>query len=75
MNNTHLGWKVGIFTAVMLLVLAALVVTFGQFRLGSNATYHAEFTSVSRLKTGQDVRIAGIPVGTVKDIATATTLM
>lgn len=61
--------KVGVFTSVMLLVLAALVITFGQFRFGSNNTYHAEFTSVSRLKTGQDVRIAGIAVGTVKKIA------
>jgi phospholipid/cholesterol/gamma-HCH transport system substrate-binding protein len=61
--------KVGIFTAVMLLILAGLVLTFGQFRFGSTHTYHADFTSVSRLKTGQDVRIAGIPVGKVKSIA------
>jgi phospholipid/cholesterol/gamma-HCH transport system substrate-binding protein len=60
--------KVGIFTVVMMLVLAALVVTFGQFRFGSTNTYRADFTSVSRLKPGQDVRIAGIAVGTVKDI-------
>ncbi|MGB3353848.1 MAG: MCE family protein [Mycobacterium sp.] len=68
MATHRIGLKVGIFTAVMLLVLAALVVTFGQFRFGSNNTYSAEFSSVSRLKTGQDVRIAGIPVGTVNDI-------
>ncbi|MGV0781415.1 MCE family protein [Mycolicibacterium sp. XJ775] len=61
--------KVGVFTVVMLLVLAALVITFGQFRFGSTNTFHAEFTSVSRLKAGQDVRIAGIAVGTVKKIA------
>ena len=69
MTTQRLGLKVGIFTTVMLLVAAALVVTFGQFRFGSANTYNAEFTSVSRLESGQDVRIAGIAVGTVKDVA------
>ncbi|MDO3333943.1 MCE family protein [Mycobacteroides abscessus] len=68
MTGRHVGLKVGVFAAAMALVLAALVVTFGQFRFGSSNSYHAEFTSVSRLKTGQDVRIAGIPVGTVQKI-------
>ena len=69
MPTHRIALKVGVFTAVMLLVLAALIVTFGQFRFGSSNTFRAEFTSVSRLKAGQDVRIAGIAVGTVKDIA------
>lgn len=69
MRTPGAGWKVAVFTAVMLLVMAGLVVTFGQFRFGSNDTFRAEFASVSRLKVGQDVRIAGIAVGTVKDIA------
>lgn len=68
MRNRHVGTKVAIFTVVMLVVLGGLVVTFGQFRFGDTATYYAEFTSVSRLKTGQDVRIAGVPVGKVEDI-------
>ncbi|NDJ88294.1 MCE family protein [Mycolicibacter kumamotonensis] len=69
MNPRQSALKVGIFTALMLLVLAGLIVTFGQFRFGSSNTFHAEFKSVSRLKNGQDVRIAGIAVGTVKHIA------
>ncbi|WBP93723.1 MCE family protein [Mycolicibacterium neoaurum] len=69
MRSRRTGLKVAIFTAVMLLVLAGLVVTFGQFRFGSNNIFRAEFASVSRLKTGQDVRIAGIAVGSVKNIA------
>ena len=69
MTTQRTALKVGIFTAVMLLVMAGLIVTFGQFRFGSANTFHAEFASVSRLKTGQDVRIAGIAVGTVKNIA------
>src|ERR1700719_278915 len=61
--------KVSIFTVAMLLVAAGLVVVFGQFRFGSTDSYHAVFENASRLKAGNDVRIAGIPVGSVKDIA------
>ncbi|MUL49291.1 MCE family protein [Mycobacterium sp. CBMA293] len=61
--------KVAAFTAVMLLVAAALVVVFGQFRFGSGERYHAEFTDASRLKAGQDVRMAGLPVGKVDRVS------
>ncbi len=57
--------KVSIFAVAMLLVAAGLVVVFGDFRFGSESTYHATFTNVSRLKAGQKVRIAGVPVGSV----------
>jgi phospholipid/cholesterol/gamma-HCH transport system substrate-binding protein len=60
--------KVSIFTAAMLLVAAALVAVFGEFRLGPESTYHATFTDVSRLKPGQKVRIAGVPVGSVSGV-------
>jgi phospholipid/cholesterol/gamma-HCH transport system substrate-binding protein len=60
--------KVSIFAITMILVGAALVVVFGQFRFTSSNSYHATFDNASRLKTGDDVRIAGIPVGSVKDI-------
>jgi phospholipid/cholesterol/gamma-HCH transport system substrate-binding protein len=63
--------KVSIFTAVMLLVSAGLVVVFGEFRFAASHTYHANFLTASRLKGGQDVRIAGIPVGTVKSVELA----
>jgi len=52
----------------MLLVAAGLVVVFGQFRFAPTSTYHATFEIASRLKGGNDVRIAGIPVGSVKDV-------
>jgi phospholipid/cholesterol/gamma-HCH transport system substrate-binding protein len=57
--------NVGIFTVAMLLVAAMLVVVFGEFRFAPETNYHATFTDASRLKAGQDVRIAGVPVGTV----------
>ncbi|KRE26611.1 mammalian cell entry protein [Mycobacterium sp. Soil538] len=60
--------NVGVFTVVMLLVGAMLVVVFGEFRFGSDKNYHATFTDASRLKAGQDVRISGVPVGSVKDV-------
>lgn len=71
MDDRNTLIKVGIFTTVMLLVSALLVVIFGEFRFASNHTYHANFSSASRLKGGQDVRIAGIPVGTVKSVELA----
>ena len=60
--------KVSIFTVVMLLVAAGLIVVFGQFRFAAGNTFHATFAEASRLKAGQDVRIAGVPVGSVKDV-------
>ena len=59
---------VSIFTVAMLVVAAMLVVVFGEFRFASETKYHATFTDASRLKAGQDVRIAGVPVGSVGDI-------
>jgi phospholipid/cholesterol/gamma-HCH transport system substrate-binding protein len=60
--------NVSVFTVVMLLVAAGLVVVFGQFRFAASSTYHANFTDASRLKAGEDVRIAGVPVGSVKSV-------
>jgi phospholipid/cholesterol/gamma-HCH transport system substrate-binding protein len=60
--------KVGIFTVTMLLVAVGLVVIFGEFRFGPEYTYHANFTDATRLKSGQKVRIAGVPVGSVKGL-------
>lgn len=60
--------KVIIFTLAMLLVSAGLVVVFGDFRFGPESTYHATFIDASRLKAGQKVRIAGVPVGAVSGV-------
>jgi len=60
--------KVGIFTVTMLLVALGLVVIFGEFRFGPSNTYHANFIDATRLKGGQKVRIAGVPVGSVKNV-------
>lgn len=60
--------NVAVFTMAMVLVAAGLIVVFGQFRFASSNQYHATFTEASRLKSGQDVRIAGVPVGSVSAV-------
>jgi phospholipid/cholesterol/gamma-HCH transport system substrate-binding protein len=60
--------KVGAFTVTMLLVAVGLVVVFGEFRFGPSNAYHANFLDATRLKAGQKVRIAGVTVGSVKDV-------
>lgn len=61
--------RLGVFVAACLLALLALVVVFGQLRFQDGRTYRAEFTSVSGLKSGDFVRIAGVEVGKVTSIS------
>ncbi|MGV9802042.1 MCE family protein [Mycobacterium sp. NPDC003449] len=68
MRSDRTMLKVSVFAVVMLLVAGMLVVVFGEFRFASGSGYHATFTQASRLKAGQDVRIAGVPVGTVNAV-------
>ncbi|MGB3351264.1 MAG: MCE family protein [Mycobacterium sp.] len=68
MGQRALPVKVGIFVVVMLIVAAGLVVVFGEFRFAASNRYHATFSDASRLEGGTDVRIAGVPVGTVDEV-------
>lgn len=61
--------RLSVFVGACLLALFALVVVFGQLRFHDGRTYRAEFTSVSGLKPGNFVRIAGVEVGKVKSIS------
>jgi phospholipid/cholesterol/gamma-HCH transport system substrate-binding protein len=61
--------KVGVFGIVMLLLTGVLFAIFGQYRSGSDNTYSAVFTDASSLKSGDSVRVAGVRVGTVKNVA------
>ena len=60
--------KFGAFATVMIVLTVCLFFIFGQYRTGSTAGYTAVFTDVSRLKTGQTVRVAGVRVGTVNGV-------
>jgi phospholipid/cholesterol/gamma-HCH transport system substrate-binding protein len=71
MSHRRILINVVIFTVAMLLVAASLVIVFGQFRFASSNSYHANFVDAARLKGGQDVRIAGVPVGKVNGVKLA----
>jgi phospholipid/cholesterol/gamma-HCH transport system substrate-binding protein len=61
--------KFGVFALVMVALTGFIFLIFGQYRGGSSATYSAVFADASQLKSGDSVRVAGIRVGTVKDVA------
>jgi phospholipid/cholesterol/gamma-HCH transport system substrate-binding protein len=61
--------KFGAFAVVMVLFTAALFAVFSGYRTGSSTTYSAVFTDVSRLKSGDTVRVAGLRVGTVDSLS------
>lgn len=60
--------KFGIFTAVSLAMTGLLVAIMGGFGLGSQTEYKAVFSNASELTSGDQVRIAGVVVGKVKDV-------
>ncbi len=63
--------KLSIFALVMVLVFGALALVLSQYRFGSTDGYHAVFTDASGLKSGDKVRIAGVPVGSVSGVKVA----
>lgn len=58
--------KLVLFTAVTVVVTLILGATIGNVRPGDKVSYRADFTDVTGLLPGDDVRIAGVPVGRVK---------
>jgi len=61
--------KVLAFAVVMIILTVFLFLIFGQYRNGSSNGYSAVFADASRLKSGDTVRVAGLRVGTVNDVA------
>jgi phospholipid/cholesterol/gamma-HCH transport system substrate-binding protein len=68
-NKSGLLWRLAAFLTVCLLGTAMLITIYGQLRFPQETTYNAIFDTVSGLKNGNFVRIAGVEVGKVKDIA------
>lgn len=68
MKSTTTTVKLAIFTLVMTLVFAGLVVVFSQMRFAREDGYKAVFTSSSGMLPGSKVRIAGVPVGSVTSV-------
>ncbi|WP_310963736.1 MlaD family protein [Nocardioides terrisoli] len=61
-------WKFLLFAAISLALLALLYNTMVNGVPGHTRNFTAEFTNVSGLATGDDVRVAGVRVGKVTDI-------
>ncbi|QIS23382.1 MCE family protein [Nocardia terpenica] len=61
-------WRLGLFAAAMLALLTVIVAAITRPVGGETVSYHAEFTDVSGLKSGDDVRMFGVQVGKVTDI-------
>src|SRR5262245_23749823 len=53
---------------VTALATGVLVVTIGNLTFGGHNTYKAVFSDASGLNKGDDIRVAGVKVGTVKEI-------
>jgi phospholipid/cholesterol/gamma-HCH transport system substrate-binding protein len=71
MNNTKLELIVGVFVLVGIAALTYLAVKLGKLEViggGNKVEIQAEFDSVTGLKTGAIVEIAGVQVGQVKRI-------
>ena len=62
------GIKLGIFTLVSIVFTTTLAVIMGGVGLGDHTEYRGIFSSASELKKGDDVRVAGVSVGEVKDV-------
>lgn len=67
---TGIALRLGVFLTVCALALGIVMIVFGQARFAGDAkTYSAQFTDVSGLREGNMVRVAGVEVGKVTDIA------
>ena len=60
--------KLGIFTVSSLLVTGLLAAIMGNIGFGGGKEYKAVFTTASMLQKGDDVRIAGVNVGEVREV-------
>ena len=61
--------KLVIFMVVTALATGVLAIVIGNLTFGSSSTYSAEFSDATGLVKGDDVRIAGVKVGSVKDVS------
>jgi phospholipid/cholesterol/gamma-HCH transport system substrate-binding protein len=60
--------RLGIFSLVLLLLTAMIIVVFGQMRFDHTNGYSAEFSNISGLRAGQFVRASGVEIGKVSSV-------
>jgi phospholipid/cholesterol/gamma-HCH transport system substrate-binding protein len=63
--------KLLIFIVVTTLATGVLVVTIGNLSFGDSKTYRALFSDATGVVEGDDIRVAGVKVGTVQGVAIA----
>ncbi|MGV0714418.1 MlaD family protein [Mycolicibacterium sp. XJ662] len=68
MRITGTAVKLGIFSLVLLLFTAMIIVVFGQMRFDRTTGYTAIFSNASGLREGQFVRASGVEVGKVESV-------
>jgi phospholipid/cholesterol/gamma-HCH transport system substrate-binding protein len=67
-NLGGLIWRLTAFMVLCAVGTGSLIIIYAQLRFERETTYHAVFNTVSGLKDGSFVRIAGVEVGKVEDI-------
>lgn len=60
--------KLLVFVVVTSLATTVLVVTIGNLSFGDSRDYKAEFTDATGVNKGDDIRVAGVRVGTVDKV-------
>jgi len=60
--------KLLVFVLVTTLATGVLVITIGNLTFGDSREYRAEFVDATGVVKGDEIRIAGVKVGTVKDV-------
>src|ERR1044072_2829360 len=68
MKITGTAMKLGIFSLVLLMFTAIIIVVFGQMRFDRTNSYSAIFSNASGLRAGQFVRASGVEVGKVANV-------
>ncbi len=66
--TTKAAVKLAVFTVVSLMITGLLAVIMGNIGFGDGRVYKAVFTNATMLQKGDDVRVAGVNVGEVKDV-------
>jgi len=68
MKITGTAIRLGIYSLVLAVFTALIIVVFGQIRFDRTTSYSAEFSNASGLRDGQFVRASGVEIGKVKKV-------
>lgn len=69
MSTLRSGVKFAVFTVVTVLATALLAVTIGNATFHSTTPYHAVFADAVNLVPGDEVRVAGVRVGSIDGVS------